>query len=80
MPEEWKCPDVKTLSKTENWVHHPQAILKAGRLTHLKPEGLEPEEEEKAIKETERKDPFEPRLKSISLDQGAYTWKIGLLG
>lgn len=48
--EEWKCPDAKTLGRIENWVHHPQAILKAGRLLHTKPEGLEPEEEEKAMK------------------------------
>jgi radial spoke head protein 4A len=45
LAEEWKSPDVRTLSKLDSWVHHPQLILKIGRLTHQKPEGLEPEEE-----------------------------------
>lgn len=73
-------PDLKNLSKLESWVHYPQVILKVGRLTHQKPEGLEPEEEEKAVKELERKDPTEPRLKPISQDKGPNAWKIGAVG
>ena len=35
--EEWKLPGFSFLSSLENWVHHPQNILKNGRLTLLKP-------------------------------------------
>ena len=35
---EWKFPSFEFLSSTDNWVHHPQTILKNGRMTHLKPE------------------------------------------
>lgn len=69
-PEEWKLPGFAFLSCLENWVHHPQNILKNGRLTLLKPnipEGVEVDEE-KLMKELEMKDPLEDRLKSISQD------------
>lgn len=42
--EEWKLPNFAFLSSLDNWVHHPQNILKNGRLTLLKPvipEGVE---------------------------------------
>ena len=34
---EWKFPAFEFLSSTDNLVHHPQTILKNGRMTHLKP-------------------------------------------
>jgi len=69
---EWKFPSFEFLGKIDNWVHHPQAILKNGRLTHLKPEipeGQADVDEEKLIKEIEAKDPFEERLKPLSGDK-----------
>lgn len=36
-PEDWKLPGFSFLSSLENWVHHPQNILKNGRFTLLKP-------------------------------------------
>jgi hypothetical protein len=38
LAEEWKFPPFESLREVENWVHHPQAILNNGRMTHLKPE------------------------------------------
>lgn len=35
--EEWKLPNFEFLSSLDNWVHHPQNILKNGRLALLKP-------------------------------------------
>ena len=46
--EEWKLPGFSYLSCLDNWVHHPQNILKNGRLTLLKPnipEGVEVDED-----------------------------------
>jgi hypothetical protein len=35
--EDWKLPNLSFLSSLDNWVHHPQNILKNGRLTLIKP-------------------------------------------
>ena len=43
--------------------------MKEGRLTHTKPELGPDDDEEKVMKDVESKDPFEPRLKVISLDK-----------
>ena len=67
--EEGKLPQFSELLNLSNWQHHTQNILKEGRLTHFKPEELpENVEEEQYLKEKERKDPFEARLKPISMD------------
>jgi hypothetical protein len=63
------------LESLENWVHHPQTILKNGRTEHLKPEipeGSADVDEEKLMKDIEAKDPFEERLKPISQDKCTY--------
>lgn len=82
--EEWKLPNFQFLSSLGNWVHHPQNILKNGRLTLLKPnipEGVEVDEE-KLMKELEAKDPLEDRLKSISDDKlnGEAGWALKVVG
>ena len=77
-------PGFEFLSSLENWVHHPQNVLKNGRLTLLKPNIPDGEEvdEEKLMKELELKDPLEERLKPISQDQhnGKNLWAIRTLG
>ena len=53
------------------WVHQNQNILLNSRITHLDPEAPEEEENfdpEKALKELEERDPYEPRLKPITGD------------
>lgn len=82
--EEWKLPNFGFLSSLENWVHHPQNILKNGRLTLLKPnipEGVEVDEE-KLMKELEAKDPLEDRLKPASADKfgGDNAWALKIVG
>lgn len=67
--EEQKLPSFQELQKMGNWVHLYQSILKEGRVVHFKPEIGEDEDEEKVMKNIELNDPFEPRLKSIQLDQ-----------
>ena len=54
------------------WVHHPVAILNQGRLTHKAPKpgpGQEDVDPEELMKLEIAKDPWEPRLKSITLDK-----------
>ncbi len=50
-------------------------MLKNGRVSHLKPEGLEAEEEEKWLKNQNKVDPSEPKLKSIALDSEKWALK-----
>lgn len=56
------------------------SILKNGRTTIQKPEGLEAEDEEKWMKEATSKDPTEPRLKNIVLDSQNWSIKSHNLG
>lgn len=74
-PEEYAFPDVGFLSQKENWIYQNPSLLKNGRVSLLKPEGLEPEEEEKWLKAQSQADPSEPRLKSIALDSEKWAIK-----
>jgi hypothetical protein len=56
--EEWKLPGIVFLGELGNWVHHPQNILKNGRMTILKPEVPEGDDEETLMPELEEKDPL----------------------
>ena len=64
-------PLVKDMVDSKAWVHHPLCILKQGRLTHRDgkenegEEGVEPEE---LLRREVAKDPWEDRLKPITLD------------
>lgn len=51
-------------------MHHPPSILKNGRTEHKEPEAGEGEEEEPEalLKKILDKDPYDPRLKSITSD------------
>ncbi len=58
------------MASADAWLHHAQNILRVGRLTHLDPEipdgvDADPEVLKKLL---EAKDPYEKRLKPISLD------------
>lgn len=74
-------PTTSEMCKAQNWVHYTRNILKCNRVTHLEPVLDDPDadiDEEK--KKIEAKDPYEPRLKTISLDakvKGGYAaWSI----
>jgi hypothetical protein len=56
------------LAQKESWIYQNTSLLNNGRITLLKPEGLEAEEEEKWIKTQSQLDPSEPKLKNIVLD------------
>lgn len=63
-------PTVQQLAKAESWVHYTPNILNNGRVSHQDPENLpddaDPEVEKKKF---EAQDPYEKRLKAISLDR-----------
>lgn len=63
------------MAQKENWIYPNPSLLKNGRISHLKPEGLEPEEEEKWLKNQNKVDPSEPKLKSIVLDSEKWALK-----
>ena len=68
-------PSTRQASKPDAWVHFNASILKNNRTVHLDPpeeapEGFDGEyDPEEAKKQIEAADPFEPRLKSITLDR-----------
>lgn len=68
MPEEYTFPSVSTLAKKENWIYISNSILKNGRTALINPEGMEEEDLKKWQEEMAKKDPVEPKLKSIALD------------
>ena len=68
-------PSTDEMKKLSNWVHFGQNILKCNRLKHmeLNPETVElkeGQEIEDVMKEIIAADPFEERLKPISMDKG----------
>jgi len=54
------------MTKPEMWVHYSQNILKCNRLTHI--DQSEGDETGEVMKKIEAADPYEKRLKSITLD------------
>ena len=86
-PEEGpvKIPTTDAMTKAENWVHYSTSILKCNRLVHMEAELLnENEDPEEAKKRVEAADPFEKRLKPISLDKkvkgGLPAWVVKTAG
>ena len=76
------------MQSPDMWVHACTNILKNCRTAHQDPEeeeGVDPEEKKKEI---ERKDPYEPLLKPITLDEQVsltekvktQAWSIKLMG
>ena len=81
------------MSKQESWVHYTPNILYNGRVSHMDPENIPEDADPEVIKkQLEAKDPYERRLKSISLDREVLVggagkhairstaWAIRLLG
>jgi hypothetical protein len=65
-------PSTLDMAHAKNWVHYNQSILKVGRTSHIQPEVPEgaPEDvtEETLLKALEDRDPYDKRLKPITLD------------
>lgn len=65
-------PSTSQMSNPEMWVHSNQNILVNCRTTHAEPEvddaASNPEDPEVLLAKIIAKDPYEPRLKSISQD------------
>lgn len=65
-------PTNKQMKSMDMWVHHGVTLLKQGRLTHKAPKpgpGQEEMDPEDLMKLEVAKDPWDPRLKPITLDQ-----------
>jgi len=67
--EEPVKPTMRELIDINTWLHYVPAVLKEGRLTHFEPEFEEEEEKEKYMKMALIKDPYEVRLKPITIDR-----------
>ena len=59
-------PSTLQMGRTDMWVHHSQNILKCNRITHI--DQSEGDESGEVMKKVEAADPYEPRLKNITLD------------
>lgn len=76
-------PSVPDMANPSNWVHYPQNILKCNRLTH--PDISAEDETGELQKRIEAADPYERRLKPISLDSPVQpgnfpSWIVKLCG
>lgn len=58
------------MGKKENWCHYTKNILQCGRITHKEITDVgEEQDPEELKKEQEARDPFERRLKQITMDE-----------
>jgi radial spoke head protein 4A len=64
-----KNPDINECLNIKNWVHFLPNILYEGRHVHMEREVEEGKDPELIKKEQLAKDPFEPRLRSVTLDK-----------
>lgn len=70
--EEVKKATTKQMSSADMWCHYTDSILFCNRTLHLDPEAPEGEEDvdpEELKKKLIAKDPYEPKLKSITQDR-----------
>ena len=61
-----QIPSTLAMGKPEMWIHHTQNVLKCNRMTHV--DQSEGDETGEVMKRIESSDPYETRLKSITLD------------
>jgi len=67
--EEYKYPAWEEVANPESWVHMHQILLKAGRVTHLKPEAVNPDDDpEDLLQKLQENDPTVDRLRDIGQD------------
>lgn len=73
MPEEGEkeLPSTKAMNNLDMWVHSNVGILKNCRTSHMDPEVPEGEEiePEELMRRIEAADPYDSRLKGISIDK-----------
>lgn len=73
-----QIPSTLAMSKADMWVHHTQNILKCNRLTHI--DQSEGDDTGEVMKRIEAADPYEKRLKPITLDSkvkgGLSAWVV----
>lgn len=80
-----KIPSTQEMAKPDSWVHFTPNILLCNRLAHLEPDNLGDDEDPEVVKKRiEAADPYEKRLKPISLDKkvkgGLPAWTVKLYG
>jgi len=85
-PPEGQPPQIPTtaqVSRAEMWVHHTQNILRCNRITH-QDQGGEGDDAAEVMKRVEAGDPYEKRLKPITLDTkikgGLPAWTVKQYG
>lgn len=80
--DEFNLPGTAELNSTEAWSHHYPNILNAGRITHLRPQGVPDEEADEVLAKLEEEDKVQEKLMGINEDaaiaplESAYILKI----
>lgn len=69
LAEEFEVPSTADLANPESWAHRHPNLLKAGRCSHLAPEGLDEEAVEAYMEKQAEEDKVEERFRSIQ-DEG----------
>lgn len=66
--EEFAVPGTEELKSLESWGHHHPHVLKAGRITHLEPEGVNEDEKEEIMGKLAESDPTVDRYRALNED------------
>ena len=80
--EEFNLPGTAELNSTEAWCHHYPNILNAGRITHLRPQGIPDDEADEILAKLEEEDKVLEKLMGINEDvpipplESAYLLKV----
>lgn len=68
MAEEFTVPGTEELKSLEVWAHKHPVLLKAGRCSHIAPEGMGEEEREEYMAKIGEEDKVEERYRMIQED------------
>ena len=83
--EEFTVPSTEELKSLEIWGHRHMMILKAGRITHAEPLGMNEEDKEAHMAAVAETDPPVDRYRGINEDTPVFTgmeagWTTKLVG
>lgn len=77
-------PSTAAMGNADNWVHYVPHILKCNRTAHMDVAPVDDQDPAELMKALEAKDPYEKRLKPISLDRkvkgGLPAWTVKVNG
>lgn len=77
--EDYQLPGTEELRALEAWTHRHAIILKAGRVSHIAPPGLDEEQKEEYMSKVAEKDAVVDRFRGINDDTPVEGYKSAWL-